>query len=186
MKCNNCGFEFDEGIFCPECGTKYDEEKAKIIEAEELEIETQKAEESKAQENLLEQQVETHEKQLAEVVETEGVQKEEIERTFNEELYPAVEEINVVEDVYATSPNEEARIKTADKNALISMICGLASWPLALTIILWFPAAIIAIVFGVMALKGGTRKRGFAITGIVAVGAYIGLTTLIIIFGLLL
>lgn len=25
MKCKNCGFEFDEGIFCPECGTKYEE-----------------------------------------------------------------------------------------------------------------------------------------------------------------
>ena len=24
MKCKNCGFEFDEGIFCPECGTKFD------------------------------------------------------------------------------------------------------------------------------------------------------------------
>ena len=22
MKCRNCGTEFDEGIFCPECGTK--------------------------------------------------------------------------------------------------------------------------------------------------------------------
>ena len=26
MKCKNCGFEFDEGIFCPECGTKYEED----------------------------------------------------------------------------------------------------------------------------------------------------------------
>lgn len=25
MKCKNCGFEFDEGCFCPECGTKYEE-----------------------------------------------------------------------------------------------------------------------------------------------------------------
>lgn len=24
MKCKNCGFEFEEGIFCPECGTKSD------------------------------------------------------------------------------------------------------------------------------------------------------------------
>ena len=23
MKCNNCGTEFNEGMFCPECGTKY-------------------------------------------------------------------------------------------------------------------------------------------------------------------
>lgn len=23
MKCNNCGYEFEEGMFCPECGTKW-------------------------------------------------------------------------------------------------------------------------------------------------------------------
>ena len=23
MKCKNCGTEFEEGVFCPECGTKY-------------------------------------------------------------------------------------------------------------------------------------------------------------------
>lgn len=25
MKCRSCGTEFDEGIFCPECGTKYED-----------------------------------------------------------------------------------------------------------------------------------------------------------------
>ena len=25
MKCTNCGTEFEEGLFCPECGTKNDE-----------------------------------------------------------------------------------------------------------------------------------------------------------------
>lgn len=25
MKCKNCGCEFDEGCFCPECGAKYEE-----------------------------------------------------------------------------------------------------------------------------------------------------------------
>ena len=32
MKCQKCGFEFEEGIFCPECGTKNEE----IIKAEVL------------------------------------------------------------------------------------------------------------------------------------------------------
>lgn len=31
MKCSKCGCEFDEGLFCPDCGTKYEEEKAYII-----------------------------------------------------------------------------------------------------------------------------------------------------------
>ena len=30
MRCWKCGFEFGEGIFCPECGTKYEFEKVKI------------------------------------------------------------------------------------------------------------------------------------------------------------
>lgn len=28
MKCKNCGFDFDEGIFCPECGTKHEMDNA--------------------------------------------------------------------------------------------------------------------------------------------------------------
>ena len=32
MKCTKCGFEFDEGIFCPECGTKNEPKKVKTGE----------------------------------------------------------------------------------------------------------------------------------------------------------
>lgn len=40
MKCKNCGFEFAEGIFCPECGTKNDfNEEEVIVESEEEEEE---------------------------------------------------------------------------------------------------------------------------------------------------
>lgn len=35
MKCQKCGFEFEEGIFCPECGTKYTEEIIKVESAKE-------------------------------------------------------------------------------------------------------------------------------------------------------
>lgn len=30
MKCKNCGVEFPEGIFCPECGTKHEEQKDEL------------------------------------------------------------------------------------------------------------------------------------------------------------
>ncbi len=31
MRCNNCGTEFAEGIFCPECGTKVENETSRQI-----------------------------------------------------------------------------------------------------------------------------------------------------------
>ena len=30
MKCTNCGYEFEEGIFCPECGTKQEAEVTRV------------------------------------------------------------------------------------------------------------------------------------------------------------
>lgn len=33
MKCSNCGTEFNEGIFCPECGTRYETENREIKSA---------------------------------------------------------------------------------------------------------------------------------------------------------
>lgn len=30
MKCKNCGTEFKEGFFCPECGTKWDKQNATV------------------------------------------------------------------------------------------------------------------------------------------------------------
>lgn len=39
MKCKNCGNEFNEGVFCPECGTKY--EKKNIVDVNTLEKKSQ-------------------------------------------------------------------------------------------------------------------------------------------------
>lgn len=36
MKCTKCGFEFEEGIFCPECGTKNVEIEEKAISSKTL------------------------------------------------------------------------------------------------------------------------------------------------------
>lgn len=32
MKCKNCGHEFENGIFCPECGTKHEMENLTVAE----------------------------------------------------------------------------------------------------------------------------------------------------------
>ena len=37
MKCKACGFEFEEGIFCPECGTKFEVNEAISVQEEAIE-----------------------------------------------------------------------------------------------------------------------------------------------------
>jgi len=261
MKCQNCGTEFNEGIFCPECGTKYvepvkisdaeiekakadaekarakaDEEMARAkVEADRLakekaeheaEIARQKTEqnriatEQRAKEKEIDAKTErerlakekaeheaeiarqkteqerlaveraAHEVELArqqnemarieqenkaKAEELEKKKQEELTRTFNGVLYDSVEEMNLAKEKYDVEKAEEDRLKSVNRKALISMILGIASWPLAITVILWFPAAIISMIFGIKALKEGTTKRGFAITGIVTVGIYVGL-----------
>lgn len=49
MRCWKCGFEFGEGIFCPECGTKYEFEKVKI---EKERLAKERAEERLANEKM--------------------------------------------------------------------------------------------------------------------------------------
>lgn len=53
MKCSNCGVEFNEGIFCPECGTRNDNENADAtsdfnVENEKADVEKAKATAEKA------------------------------------------------------------------------------------------------------------------------------------------
>ena len=60
--------------------------------------------------------------------------------------------------------------KISDIFALVSMICGIAGIALIFIPILCFPAWVCAIVFGIIALVKKTRKKGFAITGLVFAG----------------
>ena len=54
MKCSKCGFEFTEGIFCPECGTKNDlNEFAEEIIADDSENEEEITDVDKAFEDIL-------------------------------------------------------------------------------------------------------------------------------------
>ena len=70
--------------------------------------------------------------------------------------------------------------KISDIFALVSMICGIAVIPLLFTPIWWFPAWVCAIVFGIIALVKKTRKKGFAITGLV----FAGLLLTLVIWGM--
>ena len=162
MKCIKCGYEFDEGIFCPECGTKYDEGEALRIEEEkkkrEQEINEKKAEEEKK-----------HQEQLT--------------RTFNGVVYSSVDERNAAEAAYYNEVANAKAQKKANTLSIWSMILGIATFPLTFTLIFWFPALIISIVFGVVALKSNTTKRGFAITGFIFSGLYIAIIILGFVLG---
>lgn len=60
MKCNNCGNEFMEGLFCPECGTKYTSEEI-LSNVEKTELENQNVIEKKPElesQNVVEKKTE--------------------------------------------------------------------------------------------------------------------------------
>lgn len=89
MKCIKCGFTFDEGLFCPECGTKYDaeEEKKRIEEMkrqyEREEQEKQRIYQKEEQERELKRQEEREKRELEKAkakVEQERLAKERVER----------------------------------------------------------------------------------------------------------
>jgi len=82
MKCVKCGCEFTEGIFCPECGNKYNAEEAAKIERERIEAE-QLARERAAREKE-EQEKAAREKAEAERIAKEKAKAERAERERQE------------------------------------------------------------------------------------------------------
>ena len=132
MKCKNCGFEFDEGIFCPECGTKYDVEEARRqadelkaqeelhrqeeIKERELEVEKAKAEQERLANERIQYELEL-EKQKAEIrnleldakereASAENKKNEEQERTYKGVVYSTVDDKNL-----AQQKDEEQKLK---------------------------------------------------------------------------
>lgn len=201
MKCKNCGYEFDEGIFCPECGTKYDEESEKEVK-ENIElveqIEKDKQEEKEVRELELEKtklelerlavEKAAHEAELArqenekerikqekalKAEEREKKKQEELTRTFNGVVYNTVEEMNQAKQVYESKLEEEKKLKLADKSAIWCLVWSILTWPLTLTGVLSLPSLVASIVMGRKALKGQTTKRFQVITGFCMDGLYV-------------
>ena len=76
MKCSKCGFEFAEGIFCPECGTKNDlNELVEEAIVDDSEDEEEIADIDKAMEDILF------------YYEQSGKKKEAVQRQDSEHLY---------------------------------------------------------------------------------------------------
>lgn len=195
MKCVKCGCEFEEGLFCPECGAKYDEKEAeeKRIQDEirmkeekekrKLELEKAKVEQEKLavekaayEAELARQQNEKariEQENRAKMEEQERKRQEELTRTFNGVLYNTIEEMNVAKDAYEKQVAIEKQTKRTNLLAVSSFVLALATLPLFATAVLWLPSIVLSIVFGVKAVKRKTNKKGLVIAGFLVDAFYI-------------
>ena len=193
MLCPKCGYIFNEGVFCPECGTKYDANEAERIEEQRREEERKKkAEEEKKRELEIEKAKVEQERLAAEraeheaelirqqnekarieqnnrirMEEQEKKQQEELLRTFNGVLYNTTDEMNAAKIMYEEKIAVEKRIKRANVFAVWGFILSIATYPLLLTGILWFVSLVVSFVFCIMAINTKKCKKKFAIAGLI-------------------
>ena len=170
MKCLKCGYEFSEGLFCPECGTKYDEEEAKRIEAQRIKEEQEEREREKEKEKAYQAQIEKEKiEQELELVKQKNenirLQREEEERNRlleekRREEYNTIEEADTARKEFEESEKEkEEKNKKYTDLSTGSLVLSILSLPLVCTVILWIPASIISIVMGIKALKVHTQYK---------------------------
>ena len=199
MRCNNCGCEFDEGCFCPECGTNVEEvietknmgelEKthaniemitendtyAKELEKERINLERAKIEKERLE---IEENNRRIQKEMQKAKEEEEKRQAEIDsRTYKGTVYSSVEEMKVAKV-------EGEKIKEQKKVDALAIWCFVLSL-LPFTIIgayFFWATGIAALVLGILALRGKTRKKGFAIAGIVIDGLMLLLMIIVVIF----
>ena len=141
MKCVKCGCEFEEGLFCPECGAKYDEKEAeeKRIQDEirmkeekekrKLELEKAKVEQEKlavekaAYEAELARQknekARIEQENRAKMEEQERKRQEELTRTFNGVLYNTIDEMNAAKEVYEEQERKRQEELTRTFNGVL-------------------------------------------------------------------
>lgn len=84
-----------------------------------------------------------------------------------------VQNNNIVQN--SDTANDVLITKNANDFAIVSLISGIAMYPLVLTEVLWLPACIIAIVFGILALKNKTERKGLAVAGLICPGVFVAL-----------
>ena len=142
MKCVKCGYEFFEGIFCPECGTKH--EKIIVVAVErEKNVEDVAVEEDR---NI----VESEKPAIRE--KAEGKERDRAIKTTQEEK--------------DKKGNLE---KVINRKAIMSLVLGIFSWISLLSMILIFispVASIWSIVDGIKSIKSKTKYKKSAIMGI--------------------
>lgn len=185
MKCQKCGTEFNEGIFCPECGAKYDEREVERAESEEKEKLRLEFEKTKLEQERLAVEKAAHKAELVRQenmrMEMEKKEKEELARTFNGVIYASIEEMKAAKEKYAEQLAREKNLKKIDRRAIWCFALSIATWPLVMTVVLWFPSLIVSIFMGIKALKQNTKKRKLTIAGLVIDFVFVLMLVLIIV-----
>lgn len=166
MRCFKCGTEFEEGFYCPECGTKYDEEKA--IKAEAI-----RAEEEKKQREIELEKAKAEQERLAK---ERAEQEAELLRQKNESVR--------IQRKCEAEQREISEKKKLHNKALWCLILGLAVFPLIFTCILWLPALVFSIIFGCEAIKKNSSNKSCAIVGLVFDGIFVVFMILCLIISL--
>ena len=142
MKCNNCGFEFDEGIFCPECGTKFENEQ--VAEQKEEIPKEDKADQEKV-DHIFEDVF--------------------IEQSVQENTFPSEHEPQKIDQVDATSSvNTSIEPKNQSVMGIVSFVIGILS---LLCIGGFIVPEIVGIVLGSKAKKEVESKTGLAKAGFI-------------------
>lgn len=202
MKCKKCGAAFDEGIFCPECGTKVElelskEEKEQFdkgVAERELLLAKQKAEqeriakerdeaerlerEKQKQERIAKEKAE-QERIAKEKAEQERIAKEKAERLEQERI--AREKAERERERIAKEKDEQEKIARAIENegkvmSVLSLICGIVA---LVTLGCWFIPEILGIVFACKGKKQG-KMRGKAKGGLIC--SIISIVIVVLIF----
>lgn len=179
MKCLKCGYEFSEGLFCPECGTKYDEEEAKKIEEKrikeeqeekEREEEKNRAYQAKIEKEKIEQEVELV-KQKNENMRLQHEEEDRKSRTVNGIVYNTLEEAETARKTFEEKEKEKDDKKKRYTNLSVwSLVLSILSLPLICTVVLWIPASIVSIILGIKALKEHTQYKARIIVSFILNG----------------
>lgn len=112
MKCIKCGTEFNEGIFCPECGHKYDEAEIARLEKEKKE---QQAREKAEKERLAKEKAEKEAKERAE---REAREREEREAREKAERERIAQEKNEAEERRKAEEERKAKERAEEEKRI--------------------------------------------------------------------